>query len=175
VARNTASAWPPRSGTPWACRTRWAWTVSNFAPVYFSSPRLKHQHSQQDAPWVGNLSTPSPPTPAVLVHGDPERSDMVEYFGGHLAGFVFTKAGWVQSYGSRCVRPPIIAADVSRAAPMAVHEFELAQAVTAKPGSRGCSQASGRGPAPTRRRALDRFFYPPAGYSARGPDGLLQL
>jgi len=69
----------------------------------------------------------------VLVHGEAERSDMVEYFGLKLDGFVFTEAGWVQSYGSRYVRPPIIAGDVSRAAPMTVHEFKLAQSVTHKP------------------------------------------
>ena len=50
----------------------------------------------------------------VLVHGEFERNDMVEYFGEHLAGFAFTANGWVQSYGSRCVKPPIIYGDVSR-------------------------------------------------------------
>ena len=50
----------------------------------------------------------------VLVHGEFERNDMVEYFGEQLAGFAFTKHGWVQCYGSRCVRPPVIFGDVSR-------------------------------------------------------------
>ena len=54
----------------------------------------------------------------VLVHGEFERNDMVEYFGEQLDGFVFTKQGWVQSYGSRCVKPPIIYGDVSRPRPM---------------------------------------------------------
>ncbi|MBK1636432.1 5-methyltetrahydropteroyltriglutamate--homocysteine S-methyltransferase [Rhodovulum adriaticum] len=56
----------------------------------------------------------------MLVHGEFERNDMVEYFGEHLAGFAFTKFGWVQSYGSRCVKPPLIYGDVSRPAPMTV-------------------------------------------------------
>ena len=50
----------------------------------------------------------------VLVHGEAERNDMVEYFGEQLAGFAFTQNGWVQSYGSRCVKPPVIYGDVSR-------------------------------------------------------------
>lgn len=50
----------------------------------------------------------------MLVHGEAERNDMVEYFGEHLDGFVFTQNGWVQSYGSRCVKPPIVIGDVSR-------------------------------------------------------------
>lgn len=69
----------------------------------------------------------------VLVHGEPERSDMVEYFGLKLDGYAFTEQGWVQSYGSRYVRPPIVAGDVSRAAPMTVHEYALAQALTERP------------------------------------------
>ena len=54
----------------------------------------------------------------VLVHGEPERSDMVEYFGERMEGFAFTRHGWVQSYGSRYVRPPVIFGDVSRPEPM---------------------------------------------------------
>jgi 5-methyltetrahydropteroyltriglutamate--homocysteine methyltransferase len=54
----------------------------------------------------------------VLVHGEPERNDMVEYFGEQLAGFAFTRNGWVQSYGSRCVKPPVLFGDVWRARPM---------------------------------------------------------
>lgn len=69
----------------------------------------------------------------MLVHGEPERSDMVEYFGERMAGFAFTRHGWVQSYGSRYVRPPVIFGDVSRPEPMTVKWFEYAQSLTAKP------------------------------------------
>ena len=69
----------------------------------------------------------------VPVHGEFERSDMVEYFAENLTGFAFTQHGWVQSFGSRYVRPPIIYADVSRPAPMTVREFEVAQSFTSKP------------------------------------------
>jgi 5-methyltetrahydropteroyltriglutamate--homocysteine methyltransferase len=69
----------------------------------------------------------------VLVHGEPERNDMVEYFGQQLAGFAFSAHGWVQSYGSRCVRPPILYGDVSRPAPMTVRWWEYAQSLTERP------------------------------------------
>jgi 5-methyltetrahydropteroyltriglutamate--homocysteine methyltransferase len=69
----------------------------------------------------------------VLVHGEFERSDMVEYFGEHLGGFITTEHGWVQSYGSRCVRPPIIVGDVYRDHPMTVKEVVYAQSKTDKP------------------------------------------
>jgi 5-methyltetrahydropteroyltriglutamate--homocysteine methyltransferase len=69
----------------------------------------------------------------VLVHGEFERNDMVEYFGEQLAGFVFTKNGWVQSYGSRCVKPPIIYGDVYRPEPMTVRWSTFAQGLTGKP------------------------------------------
>jgi 5-methyltetrahydropteroyltriglutamate--homocysteine methyltransferase len=69
----------------------------------------------------------------VLVHGEFERNDMVEYFGERLDGFTFTRHGWVQSYGSRCVKPPIIYGDVSRPAPMTVAWTRFAQSLTAKP------------------------------------------
>ncbi|KDQ20604.1 hypothetical protein BOTBODRAFT_151360 [Botryobasidium botryosum FD-172 SS1] len=69
----------------------------------------------------------------LLVHGEPERNDMVQYFGEQLQGFVFTQNGWVQSYGSRYVRPPIIVSDVSRAAPMTVKWSSYAQSVSSKP------------------------------------------
>ncbi|CAN6691917.1 unnamed protein product [Malus baccata var. baccata] len=69
----------------------------------------------------------------VLVHGEPERNDMVEYFGEQLSGFVFTSNGWVQSYGSRCVKPPIIYGDVSRPDPMTVFWSSLAQGMTKRP------------------------------------------
>ncbi|KAG8697823.1 methionine-synthesizing 5- methyltetrahydropteroyltriglutamate--homocysteine methyltransferase, partial [Ceratobasidium sp. 395] len=69
----------------------------------------------------------------LLVHGEPERNDMVQYFGEQLNGFVFTQNGWVQSYGSRYVRPPIVVSDVSRPGPMTVKWSEYAQSVTKKP------------------------------------------
>lgn len=69
----------------------------------------------------------------VLVHGEPERNDMVEYFGELLGGFAFTQHGWVQSYGSRCVKPPIIFGDVARLAPMTVAWSAYAQSLTDKP------------------------------------------
>jgi 5-methyltetrahydropteroyltriglutamate--homocysteine methyltransferase len=69
----------------------------------------------------------------VLVHGEFERNDMVQYFGEQLAGFAFTKAGWVQSYGSRCVRPPILFGDVSRPRSMTVEWWRYAQSLTERP------------------------------------------
>ncbi len=69
----------------------------------------------------------------VLVHGEFERNDMVEYFGEQLDGFAFTKLGWVQSYGSRCVKPPVIFGDVLRPAPMTVRWSAYAQSLTDKP------------------------------------------
>ena len=68
----------------------------------------------------------------VLVHGEFERNDMVEYFGEQLEGFVFTKNGWVQSYGSRCVKPPIIFGDVYRPSPMTIKWSSYAQSLTKK-------------------------------------------
>jgi 5-methyltetrahydropteroyltriglutamate--homocysteine methyltransferase len=69
----------------------------------------------------------------VPVHGEAERNDMVEYFGEQLAGFAFTQNGWVQSYGSRCVKPPIIFGDVSRPMPMTVKWSTYAQSLTKRP------------------------------------------
>jgi len=69
----------------------------------------------------------------MLVHGEVERNDMVQYFGEQLSGFAFTRHGWVQSYGSRCVRPPIIYGDVARPAPMTVRWSAYAQSLTDKP------------------------------------------
>ena len=69
----------------------------------------------------------------VLVHGEAERNDMVEYFGEQLQGFAFTEYGWVQSYGSRCVKPPIIYGDISRPLPMTVAWAQYAQSITGKP------------------------------------------
>ncbi|MBX3564889.1 MAG: 5-methyltetrahydropteroyltriglutamate--homocysteine S-methyltransferase [Sphingomonas sp.] len=69
----------------------------------------------------------------MLVHGEFERNDMVQYFGEQLAGFAFTVNGWVQSYGSRCVRPPVLYGDVSRPEPMTVEWWRYAQSLTDKP------------------------------------------
>ena len=69
----------------------------------------------------------------MLVHGEPERNDMVEYFAELLYGFAFTRFGWVQSYGSRCVKPPILYGDVSRPRPMTVSWIRYAQSLTDKP------------------------------------------
>ncbi len=69
----------------------------------------------------------------VLVHGEPERNDMVEYFGELLGGFAFTQNGWVQSYGSRCVKPPVIFGDVARPAAMTVAWSSYAQSLTERP------------------------------------------
>jgi 5-methyltetrahydropteroyltriglutamate--homocysteine methyltransferase len=69
----------------------------------------------------------------VLVHGEFERNDMVEYFGEQLDGFTFTANGWVQSYGSRCVKPPIIFGDVQRPKPMTVEWSKYAQSLTKRP------------------------------------------
>ncbi|MDA3055135.1 MULTISPECIES: 5-methyltetrahydropteroyltriglutamate--homocysteine S-methyltransferase [unclassified Campylobacter] len=68
----------------------------------------------------------------ILVHGEPERNDMVEYFGEQLKGYAFSANGWVQSYGSRCVKPPLLFGDVSRPAPMTVEWIKYAQGKTSK-------------------------------------------
>lgn len=69
----------------------------------------------------------------ILVHGEFERNDMVEYFGEQLEGFAFSENGWVQSYGSRCVKPPILYGDVSRPKPMTLDWITYAQSLTKKP------------------------------------------
>ena len=69
----------------------------------------------------------------VLVHGEFERNDMVEYFGEQLSGYLFTEKAWVQSYGTRCVKPPVIWGDVSREKPMTVDWSVYAQSLTKKP------------------------------------------
>lgn len=69
----------------------------------------------------------------VLVHGESERNDMVEYFGENLEGFIFTHNGWVQSYGSRCVKPPIIVSDIYRSKPITVKWAKYSQSLTKKP------------------------------------------
>jgi 5-methyltetrahydropteroyltriglutamate--homocysteine methyltransferase len=69
----------------------------------------------------------------VLVHGEAERNDMVEYFGEQLEGYAFSQFGWVQSYGSRCVKPPILFGDISRPRAMTVEWIKYAQSLTSKP------------------------------------------
>ncbi|SEN36836.1 5-methyltetrahydropteroyltriglutamate--homocysteine S-methyltransferase [Nitrosomonas marina] len=69
----------------------------------------------------------------VFVHGEPERNDMVEYFGEQLAGYAFTQFGWVQSYGSRCVKPPVIYGDVAHTHPISTEWIQYAQSLTSKP------------------------------------------
>ncbi|MFD1123634.1 5-methyltetrahydropteroyltriglutamate--homocysteine S-methyltransferase [Methylophilus flavus] len=69
----------------------------------------------------------------VLVHGEAERNDMVEYFGEQLDGYTFSQFGWVQSYGSRCVKPPILFGDISRPKAMTVEWIKYAQSLTSKP------------------------------------------
>lgn len=69
----------------------------------------------------------------VFVHGEAERNDMVEYFGEQLDGYAFSEFGWVQSYGSRCVKPPILFGDISRPQPMTVQWIKYAQSLTKKP------------------------------------------
>jgi 5-methyltetrahydropteroyltriglutamate--homocysteine methyltransferase len=69
----------------------------------------------------------------ILVHGEPERNDMVEYFGEQLEGYCFTKNGWVQSYGTRCVKPPVLYGDVLRPKAMTVEWAKYAQSLTKKP------------------------------------------
>ena len=69
----------------------------------------------------------------VYVHGEPERNDMVQYFGERLTGYAFTTHAWVQSYGSRCVRPPIVVGDISRPAAMTVKESKYAVSISKKP------------------------------------------
>ena len=69
----------------------------------------------------------------VFVHGEAERNDMVEYFGEQLDGYAFSQFGWVQSYGSRCVKPPILFGDISRPKPMTVEWIKYAASLTAKP------------------------------------------
>jgi 5-methyltetrahydropteroyltriglutamate--homocysteine methyltransferase len=69
----------------------------------------------------------------VLVHGEAERNDMVEYFGEQLEGYAFSQNGWVQSYGSRCVKPPILFGDIRRPGPMTVGWIRFAQSLTSRP------------------------------------------
>ena len=111
--------------TPEIRAARRDWKVGKLADAdYLAAMKAEIQHCigyQEDA----GLD--------VLVHGEAERNDMVEYFGELLQGFVFTRYGWVQSYGSRCVKPPIIYGDVQRPAAMTVEWARYAQSLTDKP------------------------------------------
>jgi 5-methyltetrahydropteroyltriglutamate--homocysteine methyltransferase len=88
----------------------------------FIKDEIKHTIEQQEAIGLD-----------VLVHGEAERNDMVEYFGQQLDGYAFSQFGWVQSYGSRCVKPPIIYGDISRPKPMTVEWATYAQSLSDKP------------------------------------------
>ncbi|KAG7400699.1 hypothetical protein PHYBOEH_004746 [Phytophthora boehmeriae] len=94
---------------------------------------LEHYRGKIDEQIAYNIGIQEALGLDILVHGEPERTDMVEYFAEKLDGFAFTQNGWVQSYGSRCVRPPIIFADLVRPADMTVREFVVAQSFTSKP------------------------------------------
>jgi 5-methyltetrahydropteroyltriglutamate--homocysteine methyltransferase len=93
-------------------------------PTYTAAMRREIEHSVRVQETLGL---------DVLVHGEAERNDMVEYFGEQLSGFAFSQAGWVQSYGSRCVKPPILFGDISRPAPMTVDWITYAAGLTARP------------------------------------------
>ncbi|MCE3265010.1 MAG: 5-methyltetrahydropteroyltriglutamate--homocysteine methyltransferase [Pseudoduganella sp.] len=94
------------------------------APAYEQAMREEIAHAIREQEALGL---------DVLVHGEAERNDMVEYFGEQLDGFAFTAGGWVQSYGSRCVKPPVIYGDVQRPQAMTVAWAEYAQSLTDKP------------------------------------------
>ncbi|KAF4320092.1 hypothetical protein BBO99_00005907 [Phytophthora kernoviae] len=94
---------------------------------------LEHYRGKIDEQIAYNIGIQEALGLDILVHGEPERTDMVEYFAEKLEGFAFTQNGWVQSYGSRCVRPPIIFADLVRPVDMTVREFVVAQSFTSKP------------------------------------------
>ena len=92
--------------------------------AYINAMRREIEHSVREQEALGL---------DVLVHGEAERNDMVEYFGEQLAGYVFSQAGWVQSYGSRCVKPPILFGDISRPKAMTVEWIAYAASLTDKP------------------------------------------
>src|SRR3990167_9672801 len=95
-----------------------------YCSFFFSSRR---RHTRFDCDWSSDVCSSD------LVHGEAERNDMVEYFGEQLFGFAFTEHGWVQSYGSRCVKPPILYGDVLRPEPMTVETTRFAQSLTDRP------------------------------------------
>jgi 5-methyltetrahydropteroyltriglutamate--homocysteine methyltransferase len=106
-----------------AARARWKRSEMNDADYV----RFLEDETKRCVQWQEEIGID------VLVHGEFERNDMVEYFGEQLAGFAFTENGWVQSYGSRCVKPPIIFGDVHRPRPMTVRWSQFAQSLTTKP------------------------------------------
>ena len=113
----------PQSAQVRAARSRWRkgdWTTEEYDTFIAEEINRWIEHQEQ----LGL---------DVLVHGEFERTDMVEFFGEKLGGFCFTTNGWVQSYGSRCVKPPIIYGDVTYRGPMTVKETVYAQARTTKP------------------------------------------
>jgi 5-methyltetrahydropteroyltriglutamate--homocysteine methyltransferase len=93
-------------------------------PTYSETMRREIEHAVQEQEKLGL---------DVLVHGEAERNDMVEYFGEQLDGYVFSQNGWVQSYGSRCVKPPILFGDISRPKAMTVEWISYAASLTDKP------------------------------------------
>jgi len=93
-------------------------------PAYQAAMRQEIEHAVREQEALGL---------DVLVHGEAERNDMVEYFGEQLEGYAFSQFGWVQSYGSRCVKPPILFGDISRPHPMTVEWITYAQSLTDKP------------------------------------------
>ncbi|WP_062515473.1 5-methyltetrahydropteroyltriglutamate--homocysteine S-methyltransferase [Halobacillus sp. KGW1] len=103
---------------------------ANFRKGAWSEETYDAFVKERTAEWIANQEEVGLD---VLVHGEFERNDMVEYFGEKLNGFAFTEYAWVQSYGSRCVKPPIIFGDVSLPAPMTVKESAYAQSLTNKP------------------------------------------
>ena len=111
--------------TPEVRKARAAWRAGNLSEgeyeAYLEGEIVSCLREQEDA----GLD--------LLVHGEFERNDMVEYFGEQLDGFAFTQNGWVQSYGSRCVKPPVIYGDVHRPAPMTVRWSSFAQQATSRP------------------------------------------
>lgn len=111
--------------TPEVRRQRAAWREGRLgAYEYLQSMRAEIRRAIEEQEQLGL---------DVLVHGEPERSDMVEYFAEHLFGFALTEHGWVQSYGSRCVKPPLLYGDVSRPEPITVDDTRYAQSLTERP------------------------------------------
>ena len=131
----------------WICRLIPTTTIGSFPADSGSAPSpATMAQGQIDEP---TLPRPDAPTDQegdpragggsaldVLVHGEAERNDMVEHFGERLQGFAFSRFGWVQSYGSRCVKPPILHSDVHRPEPITVEWFRYAQIADRKTGQR---------------------------------------
>ncbi len=113
----------PQTGTVRAARRRFEkGEISSWEYEGFLEAQIRETVAEQEALGLD-----------VLVHGEPERNDMVQYFGEQLDGFAFTRHGWVQSFGSRYVRPPMIVGDVARTAPMTVRWATFAQSLSDRP------------------------------------------